>query len=338
MRRHVVLVAAVLAAIGVGASTGHAQVSCKKWGRDKFFRQATPVEVRACLEQGANPNAPKSWGAYPIHWAAARSKHYSVIEMLVHAGADPNQRKKDGLTPLHWAALYSKTPAVVRTLVSVGADPNSLTKNGNTPLHAAFYYRSQAPTEVVQAFLESGADPNLRNNDGDLPLDWVRNKETKRILAEAGATRTPEKSGSGILGAVLAGAVVGTAAASSGASRETTLRAIEAAITGQVPPTDSGTPLEEPQALDPTAIDPESMSEEEIARRLQGQERIRQIQRAERSREDTAKRSAKIQERNARILNSHCSCIRIQESGEYTCLDGFVVSDSAGKPLCDIRR
>ena len=38
-------------------------------------------------------------------------------------------------------------------------------------------------------------------------------------------------------------------------------------------------------------------------------------------------------------MSSSCKCIRIEDDGEYVCLDGFVVgNNSSSKPLCDIKR
>ena len=80
------------------------------------------------------------------------------------------------------------------------------------------------------------------------------------------------------------------------------------------------------------------MSPEERTRRLEEQERPRQAEGDRQRREDGLRRQVEIQQRNERILNSDCNCIRIKDNGEYTCLDGLVQNRNSSRRLCDIRR
>ena len=71
----------------------------------------------------------------------------------------------------------------------------------------------------------------------------------------------------------------------------------------------------------------------------QAAQRERQARQAEAARQAAEREKRSVEANNAEVLNSNCSCIRIKDNGEYTCLDGFVVgNNSSGKPLCDIRR
>ena len=80
---------------------------------------------------------------------------------------------------------------------------------------------------------------------------------------------------------------------------------------------------------------------EEEARRRAAEERERR-QAAEKEEADRLadeKHRLKIREWNRAILNSGCTCISVDgETGEYTCMDGFVSAPDSTKPLCDIRR
>ena len=78
--------------------------------------------------------------------------------------------------------------------------------------------------------------------------------------------------------------------------------------------------------------------EERRAQRAKQQEEARQAaQRERQARQEEARQAAQREQRrieanNAEVLNSNCSCISIEDNGEYTCLDGFVGMS------CDIRR
>eukprot|EP01046_Picozoa_sp_COSAG06_P027021 COSAG06_NODE_2361_length_7004_cov_49.479218_5_plen_388_part_00 len=80
--------------------------------------------VRACLEAGADPNAPDpEWnGATAMHCAAAGGKSVEVLEVLHGAGAEVDKTAEDGVTPLMVAAVNSASGAVVRWLLEQGAD------------------------------------------------------------------------------------------------------------------------------------------------------------------------------------------------------------------------
>ena len=93
---------------------------------------------------------------------------------------------------------------------------------------------------------------------------------------------------------------------------------------------------------DASSIDREQERREQQAKQQeearQAAERERQARRAEQARQDAERRRNEINRRNAEIMSGNCSCISIKDNGEYTCMDGFVQSRNATKPLCDISR
>lgn len=330
-----------------------AAVPCKQWGTGKFFRRATPNDVRACVAQGSDVDLLQKNGLRPIHRAAEYTKDPEVLGALVGAGADPNVRNKYGRTPLHIVSTANLNkaarPGLIRALLATGADPNAQDAEGLTPLHAMFLYRFNSPRlETAQALLEAGADPNLLTHEGTAVLDWVGKAEIKRLLVGAGAKRSPPKEGGGggTFGAVVAGAIAGTTAAAAGANAEEALRAAETVMTGQVPPPSENTETAPDEIQIPgqdgaTSVggdDSGVTDQAEIDRRLREQARQRRIEREQQQREDAARRRVEILRSNERILSGDCSCIGIEADGEYVCLDGLVQGKNARGRLCDIRR
>ena len=62
--------------------------------------------------------------------------------------------------------------------------------------------------------------------------------------------------------------------------------------------------------------------------------REQQAKQQEEARQAAQREKRRIEAKNAEVLNSNCSCIAIEDNGEYVCMDGFV-SDT---PFCDISR
>ena len=66
--------------------------------------------------------------------------------------------------------------------------------------------------------------------------------------------------------------------------------------------------------------------------------REQQAQQQEQARQAAQREKRRIAAKNAEVLNSNCSCISIEDDGEYVCMDGFVSAPDSERPLCDIRR
>ena len=143
--------------------------TCDHWGSIDFFRDATPQQVRECLQAGADPSGPP--GVYPLpplFVAAGWSPHPAVISVLVDAGADVAAREWGDLTPLHEAADQNTNAGVTAALLEVGADPNARDRDGIAPLHLAATHNSNP--DVVTLLIEAGGNPNAREPYGNTPL------------------------------------------------------------------------------------------------------------------------------------------------------------------------
>ena len=140
--------------------------------------EATPAEVKALLDRGADPQARDKNGWTPLHLAAQFNRNPAVVTLLLDRGADPQARAKGGTTPLHGAAQSTVTlddpavdallPAVVTLLLDRGADPQAQDKDGTTPLHRAAQFNENPA--VVTLLLNRGADPQAPNKSGWTPL------------------------------------------------------------------------------------------------------------------------------------------------------------------------
>ena len=232
-------------------SLSRPRLDCKKWKKRSYWKKATGVDVFACLDAGASPNAPRkvkktplsmaaeynenpdvfkvliaaganlearSWyKRTPLHIATIFSENPEVIKVLIAAGANLEALDDEEMTPLHWAAGWG-TPEIIKMLVAAGASLEARDKYGKTPLHWAtgMGMTGPPPLENTKALLAAGANPNAQNRWGRRPKE--------EVLAAARGTRT-KKSGGGGLGALIAGVAVGTALGAAGASEEEALAA-----------------------------------------------------------------------------------------------------------------
>ena len=87
--------------------------------------------VRWLVAQGADVNAPDTYGETPLH-AHARS-WCGNVQLLLDLGADIEATDNDNKTPLHTAAESFK-PKAVQTLVNHDANVNARNKSGQTSL------------------------------------------------------------------------------------------------------------------------------------------------------------------------------------------------------------
>lgn len=179
----------LLFAACAGAPKGY-WPTCDDWGEQRFFWSASAQLVRACLEAGADPDAPGDRGRTPLHWTTI-SVDSAAVRALLEVGADVDARDNVGRTPLHVAARRRNPdallPEVVALLVEGGADVNTADNRGGTLLEEAA--RSGNPA-IVAILLEAGADVNLPDGRRTTPLHEAArggNLDVVRILLEAGA-------------------------------------------------------------------------------------------------------------------------------------------------------
>ncbi len=161
---------------------------CRMWRTDTFFRTATIQNVKACLEEGADPKLRAISDKTPLHRAARYNEEPEVIQALLQAGADPMARMTSRETPLHVAVQYNRNPAVIEALLKAGADPMARVPWKETTLHRAARYNEEP--RVIQALLAAGADPMARAGK-ETPLhraaEYNRNPAVIEVLLKAGA-------------------------------------------------------------------------------------------------------------------------------------------------------
>ena len=177
-----------------------------------FGINAQPGNVDAIMEalrEGADPNVTDANGNTSVHYAAAY--HVGVLRAVIAHGGGCGSQNSFGAAPLHVAAAQEGAlvpgPESVRILAE--CSPSSLgvrDDRGNTPLHALFQGARtglKLPNvgnggdriDVLEALLEAGADPNARNTAGDTPMLVLLKEGTKiggelpylRLLLKHGA-------------------------------------------------------------------------------------------------------------------------------------------------------
>ncbi len=313
-----------------------------------------PAVIKTLIQAGADLMARSKGKETPLHFAAIYNKNPAVIETLIQAGADPNSRTKKMSTPLHAAARNNENPAVIEALLQAGADLMARDKWKDTPLHDAAW-NNENPA-VIEALLQAGSDLAARDKKGRTPLSRAKhndNPAVKQVLLAAGAgqverqlaaakarRKAQSRSGPGFLDAAI-GIIGGTAIATAGGGSDEALEAgavfAEGVIGGG---SAGGSTVSTPDSTaGGHAIDRDHERREQQARQQEEARLAAQGERAEQARQDAERRQNEIRSWNAKILSGNCSCIGIKDTGEYQCLDGFVVgNNSSGKPLCDIKR
>lgn len=137
-----------------------------------------------------------------------------IAKLLIEAGADLNATDAKGRTALHYTAMSQwcrvmiwpipmgsrrdrehgahGDPAapplqhhdlIAYLLIKSGAHLNMQDKKGNTPLIYAAKGRNYA---VLKMLLEAGADHNIKNKRGRMVFDYLDDKESFKVLKEAG--------------------------------------------------------------------------------------------------------------------------------------------------------
>ncbi|MDE2874095.1 MAG: ankyrin repeat domain-containing protein [Gemmatimonadota bacterium] len=169
---------------------------CDRWQTRTFFHIATADIVAACLEAGADVDAPSGGGSTPLHFAAAWASDPAVVALLVQAGADVNARDEDDYAPLHRAAQSTDNPCMITMLLDAGAEVDAWASGFSidwgwdyTPLHLAV---SNGNPAVTAALLDAGANVNAVNGSGTgTPLHQAAGKESNpavvALLIEGGA-------------------------------------------------------------------------------------------------------------------------------------------------------
>lgn len=125
-------------------------------------RTAKLEDVRALLDQGANPNQISGAGEAPL-MVAARRGYLDVIHLLIEKGADPNLRagRNDWTPVMH--AIHKRQTEALEELLRRGADVNAKTRHGLTALIMA---AGDGNLEIVKILLAKGANPYAETSEG----------------------------------------------------------------------------------------------------------------------------------------------------------------------------
>jgi ankyrin repeat protein len=114
--------------------------------------------VRAHLDAGADPDAPRVVGFTPLVRAAIRDD-VAIVTLLLGAGADLNATAPEGLTAVH-AAAQTDAAASLEALVAAGADMGATSINGMNALHHAANLGSVG---VIEFIAGQGMDLDVRS-------------------------------------------------------------------------------------------------------------------------------------------------------------------------------
>lgn len=152
-----------------------------------------PDVATFALKHGANPNVKLSFGATPLHAAAAHGST-AVIKILLKASSRVMARDYEGKTPLHYAtrgwinsSRHSGDP--ITLLIQSGANVNAKDESGKTALQNAV---SNCEVSMVRKLLHYGADPNVKDASSYTPLhlaamQWSSSAQMVKVLLKYGA-------------------------------------------------------------------------------------------------------------------------------------------------------
>nr|XP_045614862.1 ankyrin-3-like [Procambarus clarkii] len=128
--------------------------------------------LRACLEEGVDPNLTLIGGHTPVTLLLSTTtsdRWENLVRLLLEAGASPDTRDPQG-TPLVSLLVIAGSSDLVSLVLDKGADVNICGCSDETPLLNAVHYRQ---LECARLLLNRGADPNTPSNDGNSALMWA---------------------------------------------------------------------------------------------------------------------------------------------------------------------
>ena len=113
-----------------------------------FMRDATPQDIQAEINKGANVRGRDKDGFTPLHGAAGLG-NAETITTLIKAGADIEAKAEDGDTLLHMAALSGRAEAIT-VLIEAGANGKAKDKDGRTPFDYAKHNEKLKDTDAYR--------------------------------------------------------------------------------------------------------------------------------------------------------------------------------------------
>lgn len=178
---------------------------------DDYFvavRQDNPIELRALLDRGFDPNTvdPKGQPSLisalkldsvkvaqvlasesatqidvrnhqdetPLMLAALKG-YSDICSILIERDADVN---KPGWTPLHYAATGGNAE-IIQKLLANHAYVDAESPNGSTPLMMAALYGT---ADAVRTLLNADADTGIKNSLGLTALDFAKKSERNEVI------------------------------------------------------------------------------------------------------------------------------------------------------------
>ena len=299
---------------------------------------------------GASLEARDKYGKTPLHWATGMGltgpPPLENTKALLTAGANPNAQNKWGRRPKEEvlaAARGTRTKksggggglGALIAGVAVGTALGVAGANEEEALAAGTIFAEQVRTGQpspggvgtagaaggvmsVGGSCEIPGYPNPPGGVANLGLAWCPSNVDFQVRAFA-------------LQAAGAQCAIATGSSSTPAQIQARRREIAAAC-GRLAALGAPNCQCSPGSGGPGSAQDSSAIDREQQRREQ------QAQRQEEAKQAAQREKLRIEANNAEVLNSNCSCIRIEDDGEYACLDGFVVGNNSSGPLCDIKR
>ena len=333
-----------------------------------------PAVTNLLLNAGVDAEALDEDRRTPLHVAAEFNENPAIVHALVNGGADVEAQDEDGHTPLHYATNDNGNSAVRQVLLQSGAGQTERARasqqgdgfgRGIAALigGAAIAVAGGGTEEAMVAgagFAESVITGQPVGNSGG--------GGSPDVFGSAGNTGVTAGGGSCLIPGYPTPAnpqTLGLASCPAFVNFQTRVFALQAAGAQCAIATGSSSTPEQINARrqeiqaacgrlaamgvsncqcplefgGPGYSEDSSSIEREQEEARQAAERERQARQEEEARQAAQREKRRIEANNATVLSSNCNCISIEENGEYSCLDGFVVgNNSSGQPLCDISR
>jgi hypothetical protein len=155
---------------------------------DALSEGESPEQIRAILDQGADPNATNDNDSPALRLPLWSKSSPAVIQTLILAGADLNARSRRGSTLLgaitssYTYPVEGKRLTVLNMLIQAKADLNILEHapiigTSLTPLmwatHNYWHLRPCRSSRVIKLLIQAGADTTIKNQQGRTAKDMA---------------------------------------------------------------------------------------------------------------------------------------------------------------------
>ena len=324
-----------------------------------------PKVIESLLAAGAELEVRDQWGETPLHRAARFNKNPAVVQALLAAGADPNARDENKETPLDeakdagniTAIEVLRQPTADRERQLAAAQARRKAKSGPGFLEAVIGIAGGTAIAAAgggtEEALEAGAvfaggvigGTSPRGSAGGVPAATSTGNVGTGTgggsceipgypsppggVANLGLAWCPASVSMQVRSFALqaAGAQCAMATGSSSTPEQINTRRQEIkAVCARL------AALGVSNCRCPQGLGGSGYSEDSSLIERDEERRAQRAKQQEESRQAAQREQRRIEANNAEVLNSNCSCISIEDNGEYTCLDGFVGMS------CDIRR